>query len=238
MARIATTALLLSVVVAPAVYGSSFSSDNDRAVLARRQASDELVSRRLHIHLPKVHLPHIKLPHISGKQFLNGLKKFGPKIGKTVFKIAKLALREDIEETHLVARDIDGAEALYELLARSPRISLKNMMKSVKKMKKYVKTGANLAHSVGLLRRGMGDDWEAEIVERALDELDVLDARDLYAHLTLLERAIVAVDNEKREWNMGERGWAREDQEVHARDDTSDTHFARHYSDYGLEDLD
>lgn len=158
-----------------------------------------------------------------------------------------MILREDIEEGYLASRDIDVAEDLYELLARSPNGSWKKLLKTVKKMKKYVKAGAKLAQSLegavggsvqDFASRGIDDDWESELVERAFDELEVLDARDLYVQLAVLERAIVEVAYEEREWDSNEAIRAREGQEIYARDKASEMYFGRHYNDLGLEDLD
>lgn len=177
------------------------------------------------------------MPHINGKKILDGLKKYGPKIGKAVFKLAKMILREDVDEPYLAARDVDGAQDLYELLARSPKGTLKKLLKTIKKMKKYVKAGVKLAQSLqGAVGGSVGDfvprdldgDWEYELVARAFEESKV-SARNLYFQLAVLERSLMEVVYEERE-----------DQDVYTRYHASDleTTIGRDYNAFGLEDLD
>ncbi|KAF8963139.1 hypothetical protein BDZ97DRAFT_1920037 [Flammula alnicola] len=209
MVQISTSFVVTVLLVVPAI-ATPFAPEAWEEVEVRDLQELEIREPRIHVHLPKIHLPKIHV--ISPSQFVKGLKEWGPKIAKTAFKIAKMVLREEgpaISHRSLSARDIDDMAELEELIARSPKKSLKKLLKTVKQMKKLAKASkklrtlgkvASFAESAAEQYYGRDDlESESAILERALNEDLELDARDLDLHLEILERALNDMGIEERE---------------------------------------
>jgi len=170
------------------------------SLIARDMDPIELAAR-FHFHLPKIHID---------KQFLKGIEKYGPGIGKQAFKMAKMMRREDIGETDsLIARDMDPIDELDELLARnSPGRSFGTFMKAEEEARKFAKEHHKEfraeMHATGRLRRSLEDPN--------------IDARDLPAEVY-------------------ERDYEHEIYERES-EESLEEYFGRNYDDFGLEELD
>jgi len=231
MVQLSTSAIVLFILVAPSI-AAPFEVEQVQG-LESRDISNALETRKFHFRIPS-------------KKIVAGLVKWGPKVGKTGFKLAKMFMREDVEGRPLIQRDIDDLE---EILARSPKRNIMKLLKAVKKAKKYAKAGARFAEALygrSIVSRDL--DWEDSIVARAIADPEI-DTRDLYQQLEVFERALTDLVVKGRD-DSTIYGRLYEP-EIYERDIEGDldiydrepevgweTYFGRDYDDFGMEELD
>ena len=143
----------------------------------------------------KIHLPHI---HINGAKILKGIKKWLPKIAKTIVKIGSMVLREE-ENGVVLAREPDLDE-MDEVVARghgNPNGSPKTKPSIVGKVGNRPKQSSGRSRSPGLgslfsdsfQELKHPDEREvngAEVLRRMLEELGI-ETRDVDWELDDLE---------------------------------------------------
>jgi len=143
----------------------------------------------------KIHLPHI---HINGAKILKGIKKWLPKIAKTVVKIGSMVLREE-ENGVVLAREPDLDE-MDEAVARdhgNPNGPPKTKPSTVRRVggrpkqghSKSKASGSGSLFSESFNEMNHPDEREVngdEVLRRMLEELGI-ETRDVDWELDDLE---------------------------------------------------